>query len=175
MIKLPSSITEWKGSPIQAMVSSPGEAYGLAWAFSEHVGVARVLRGWKMRTVDQMFDEVGAALQFPYYFGENWPAFDECLNDLQWLPAPAYLIVIVSTEQLLSSAPEPDFGVFFKNLKRATEEWPNPGEFPGNEGRPSRPFHVLLQVAPDDATAIETIRKRGQIPLPIMDIGDFFE
>lgn len=46
----------------------------------------RTVRGSKMLTEDQLFTEVSAALQFPYYFGENWPAFDECLADLEWLP-----------------------------------------------------------------------------------------
>ena len=54
-------------------------AYELAWRLDGNGTSARILRGWKMRTVTKMFDEFGAAMQFPYYFGENWPAFDECL------------------------------------------------------------------------------------------------
>lgn len=45
--------------------------------------VARVVRGKKSRTVSHFFDEISAALQFPYYFGENWAALDECLADLE--------------------------------------------------------------------------------------------
>ena len=45
----------------------------------------RTVRGRKIRTVGRLFDEMAAALQFPYYFGENWPAFDECLADIDWL------------------------------------------------------------------------------------------
>lgn len=42
-----------------------------------------------MRTVAQLNDEFSAALQFSAYFGENWPAFNECLKDLDWLPYEA--------------------------------------------------------------------------------------
>ena len=53
--------------------------------------VARRIRGHKAKTTAALFDEFAAALQFPCYFGENWDAFDECLNDLEWLRAmPTY-------------------------------------------------------------------------------------
>lgn len=44
--------------------------------------VVRELRGPKMHTTMGVFDEFAAAFQFPYYFGENKDAFDECLRDL---------------------------------------------------------------------------------------------
>lgn len=47
--------------------------------------VVRSIRGHKCRTIDGMIDEFSSALQFPWYFGENWPAFDECICDLDWL------------------------------------------------------------------------------------------
>jgi Barstar (barnase inhibitor) len=31
-------------------------------------------------------DEMAAALEFPYYFGGNRPAFNECTSDMDWLP-----------------------------------------------------------------------------------------
>jgi len=37
----------------------------------------RVLRGKKMRTTPRLMDELGAALQFFYGFGENWHALKE--------------------------------------------------------------------------------------------------
>jgi hypothetical protein len=44
--------------------------------------VVRSVRGRKMTTTAQLYDEFAAALQFPPYFGENWAAFDECLSDM---------------------------------------------------------------------------------------------
>jgi len=67
--------------------------------------VVRCLRGHKMLSVDRLFDEFAAALQFPYYFGENWPAFRECLTDLSWLPASAYALFIWNTATLLKDEP----------------------------------------------------------------------
>src|SRR5437868_567642 len=65
-------------------------------------GAVRWLRGKHMPTVEHMFNEFAAALQFPYYFGENWAAFDECLADLAWLPATGYLITVFDSEYLLA-------------------------------------------------------------------------
>jgi hypothetical protein len=46
----------------------------------------RCVRGRKMSRLAGLMDEFSAALQFPYYFGENWSAFQECLGDMDWLP-----------------------------------------------------------------------------------------
>ena len=35
----------------------------------------------------------------PTYFGENWPALDDCLTDMAWLP-PEVGYVLVVTEPL---------------------------------------------------------------------------
>ena len=35
------------------------------------------VRGWKMRDRLGVFDQFGALLQFPRYFGQNWNAFVE--------------------------------------------------------------------------------------------------
>src|SRR5713226_2851173 len=91
---------------IQFVRSSESEARGSGWelAGDERRRIAvTFLRGSKMRTLDALFDEFGAALQIPGYFGENWPAFDECLNDLSWLPAEAYVLILTQAEELLSA------------------------------------------------------------------------
>ena len=37
----------------------------------------RMARGARCETPQAVFKERGVALQFPYYLGENWNAFDE--------------------------------------------------------------------------------------------------
>jgi hypothetical protein len=108
--------------------------------------VYRRIRGNKARTVQGWFDECSAALQFPCYFGENWNAFDECITDLEWLPADAYVLVITNGSQLLEAAPPQDLALLFTVLDRAGLQWSKPvaGQFP----RPSKPFHVLIQCTP---------------------------
>ncbi|MFI6212006.1 barstar family protein [Nocardia brasiliensis] len=45
------------------------------------------VRGQHMATTAELFTEFAAAFQFPWYFGQNWAAFDECMRDLdEWLP-----------------------------------------------------------------------------------------
>jgi len=46
-----------------------------------------------------------AAFRFPHWFGHNWDALADALGDLSWLPAPGYLVELVSTEALRSSDP----------------------------------------------------------------------
>ena len=52
------------------------------------------LRGSRCKTEDDFFKEISAALQFPDYFGENWPALDECLCDLEWLRLTGILLAV---------------------------------------------------------------------------------
>ena len=34
------------------------------------------------------------ALDFPDWFGGNWDALADCLNDLSWLPAPGHVLLL---------------------------------------------------------------------------------
>src|SRR5438128_11682083 len=88
--------------------------------------VCRVIRGRKARTRQGLFDEFAAALQFPCYFGENWDAFDECITDLAWLPAEAYVFLIVRSIYLLDKEPGDRLQLFLEILQNAGEEWSNP-------------------------------------------------
>lgn len=52
------------------------------------------MRGKRCVSEDAFFCEISASFQFPYYFGENWAALDECLCDLEWLQFNSILIVV---------------------------------------------------------------------------------
>jgi hypothetical protein len=104
-----------------------------------------------MTTEQGVFDEIGAALQFPYYFGENWDAMDECITDLEWLPADAgYVLVMTDADQVLI-ADEESLTVLARVLTSAIEEWATPVERNDWWDRPAIAFGVVLQAAPANA------------------------
>jgi hypothetical protein len=110
----------------------------------------RRLRGEKMSNESRLFDEVSAACQFPYYFGENWDALSECLNDLSWMPADSYVLV-VSNACLVLADDRLGFDTFVRILSDTGRHW---SEF-HEDTRPWAPdphaFHVAMQVESEDA------------------------
>ncbi len=105
----------------------------------------RWLRGSKMRTANGVFDEFAAALQFPPYFGENWDALDECLNDLDWLQGEGAALFILDADQLLQDAP-PDEGRILFEILQAAES--------------NLPFHIVMQTDNVD-TVMEGLQAMG--------------
>jgi RNAse (barnase) inhibitor barstar len=105
--------------------------------------VVRRLRGRKMRTA--LFYEFSSALQFPSYFGENWNALDECLHDLEWLPARAILLVISEADELLSDRADEDLRIILEILSSVADGLADPSGIQGMPPRAGIPFHVLFQ------------------------------
>src|SRR5438874_1571617 len=83
------------GPAIVLLESDVSSADRASCAWDDAGLTVRVVRGRKMRTVDSMFDEVAAALQFPWYFGENWPAFSECLSAMYWLRVEGGIAILI--------------------------------------------------------------------------------
>ncbi len=137
------------------------EAYEFAWSIQQMPGrlaVVRTIRGAKSRSAAGFFDEIGAALQLPNYFGENWDALDECLTDLEWLPGDAYLLVVTQSELLLDREPN-ELATLLKVLETAAHDW---AEAEDSQGNP-RPFHVVFQAEAVHAATFETrVRAAGK-------------
>jgi hypothetical protein len=89
-------------------------------------------------------------LQFPYYFGENWDALDECITDLDWMPGDVYVLVITDAESLLAKESDDQLEVLTRLLERAGHEWSQPVETSEAWARPAVAFHVLLQCDESD-------------------------
>ena len=45
------------------------------------------------------------AMRFPAYFGSNWDAFEECVNDLSWAPARGYALLYDHTARFARAQP----------------------------------------------------------------------
>lgn len=110
----------------------------------------RVIRGTKMRCENDLHDEISAAFQFPYYFGENWGALHECLRDLDWIPVKGYAIMISDTPAVLRDYYPDRLAIFVEILAdtckySATQHQ----DFPSEDLKPV-PFHVLFHCAESD-------------------------
>ncbi len=84
------------------------------------------LRGKRCATEESFFHEVSASFQFPYYFGENWAAFDECICDLEWLNFKRIFIVIDDFDSLFSSNKETQ-QLLIKYLTNMVTYWAGEG------------------------------------------------
>jgi len=104
----------------------------------------RVIQGAKCQTTDGLLTECARALDFPDYFGHNWDALEECLTDLEWLPAKGYILLITDAAHLLPDDDE-EYETFLEILRDAGEAWGNGQAEMG--ARRATPFHVLFAVS----------------------------
>src|SRR5262245_41651157 len=129
------------------------EVTNFGWSLKKHGSLhvcVKFLRGKKMEDLDSLFKECAAVLQFPYYFGENWAAFDECLADLSWMEADAYFLIVTDMSFVLSKEAKDQFKIFIEILQKVADEWSQPVEITEAWARPAKAFHVIFQVSPSD-------------------------
>jgi len=104
----------------------------------------KVIQGAKCRTTAGLLTECARALDFPDYFGHNWDALEECLTDLEWLPAKGYILLITDAGCVLPDDEE-EYETFLEILRDAGEAW-GTGQA-GMGARRATPFHVLFAVS----------------------------
>ena len=104
----------------------------------------KIIKGRHCKTPAHLFAEFARALEFPDYFGHNWDALEECLADLEWLPAKGYILLITDAECVLPDDEE-EYETFLEILRDAGEAWGS-GQA-GMGARRATPFHVLFAVS----------------------------
>ena len=101
----------------------------------------RMVRGKKCATPAGLFAEFARALEFPDYFGHNWDALEECLADLEWLPAKGYVILVTDAQEVISD--DDEYETLLEVLSDAGEAW-SKGQ--AGNGRATA-FHVVFAVS----------------------------
>jgi RNAse (barnase) inhibitor barstar len=104
----------------------------------------KIVKGCHCKTPAHLFAEFARALEFPDYFGHNWDALEECLADLEWLPAKGYILLITDAAHVLLDDEE-EYETFLEVLRDAGEAWGS-GQA-GMGARQATPFHVLFAVS----------------------------
>ncbi|WP_406113525.1 barstar family protein [Kitasatospora purpeofusca] len=118
---------------------------GRAWAgFATGTDRLRLVRGANCRTRAALFTEWAWALSFPGYFGHNWDAFEECLNDALLPPgtgsaATGLLLLVADADALLADEPPAQLALLLDILDAA----------------PDRALRVLFLADPPEAEAAE--------------------
>lgn len=118
-----------------------------------------LIEGKKCQDLDSLYVEFSKKLQFPSYFGKNWDALDECLNDLEWLGEKSYILILKDSYLLFNLHPA-DLDTFFKILDIAITEWTqgrNTDSFP----TPPTPFHVVFHsTEPNKNEVIKKLKEK---------------
>lgn len=152
------------GSPLFAIASAPeflvleadaSAATDAASSWRSAGLTVRALRGQKMRSTGLLMDEVGAALQFPHYFGENWAALDECVSDLEWIDLPPGLVLLVrDAADVLVDEPREELEALVTAMRDASDTYAKPIEEGEWWDRPAIAFHVVLQADANSSHAV---------------------
>lgn len=100
---------------IEALVSSPTTLWG---SLSAHdiddlkAQLARnttissyLIRGFHCTTKAALFNELSAALQFPYYFGSKWTSLEDSLSDMGWQPHSHLVLLVADSGAVLEDEP----------------------------------------------------------------------
>lgn len=115
----------------------------------------RVINGFECNSLHKLFYEFSTKLEFPYYFSGVYGSFDECINDLDWINASGYIILITNSEQILIDE-SCELDTVFKILKDCAYEWThgrNYDDFP----TPPTPFHIILNYNDDSIHNIDKV------------------
>lgn len=134
----------------------------------------RVCRGTKCRTEEGLFDEFAAALQFPAYFGENRNAFDECLDDLDWIPNRTLIVVVREAAHLLERESSERRAMLWKLLESQTHAWANRHEAPTDSETSTLPgprfFHLVLHAPPEQEMTLRELLRGHHLSFDEVEI-----
>lgn len=73
--------------------------------------------GEKCTSDASLFREWAAAFRFPSYFGNNWMAFNECIQEVMFPAHQVLVVCIVHANALLSRAPRDSLETFVDIMK----------------------------------------------------------
>lgn len=92
-----------------------------AFAFEAHLLVRRIdLMG--VRDKRTLLLRIAVALDFPMAAGRNWEGLLAGLRDLQWLPAPGYVLLLEGAGEM-HAHDESDFDALVAVLDKAQAAW----------------------------------------------------
>ena len=77
-------------------------------------------------TKQDLLGVIAMAGQFPEHFGHNWDATADCLEDLAWLDAGGYVVLVRNGSSLSDCCPDAT-AILLDVLSEASETWSERG------------------------------------------------
>jgi hypothetical protein len=141
----PSLLTRYQ--PGVYVVESPVAMLDFAAEARENGYFVAWVNGKSITSHEAFLADVSRRLQFPAYFGQNWDAFEECIRDLDWLPARGYVLVLDGFDWFARSDPK-NWKIGLDVLEEAVNTW----------SRTRTPMYVLLHGPRDGAPGVKELR-----------------
>lgn len=69
-----------------------------------------------------LLEAIGRDMAFPEWFGRNWDALADCLNDLGWRPGEGYLVLLEHCDLLHESAAN-ELATALRIFQDASNSW----------------------------------------------------
>lgn len=110
-----------------------------------------------------LFNTFSSELQFPDYFGNNWDAFNDFFNDLEWLDSNQYVLFLKNFEDTLTQDID-ELDIFLEIIEEAIKEWTLGVDY-GIERLP-KPFHLVIHA--NKNIAVELGNKLRDLKLNLM-------
>jgi RNAse (barnase) inhibitor barstar len=104
---------------------------------SENISVSQyyvaVIDGSHNRTLKSFLRNIGKTFKFPSYYGNNLNALKDCLNDLEWIDKPNYLLIIRDSKEFLNRESEQTRSHIISFLDRVSKQWANVPNYVGED------------------------------------------
>ena len=117
------------GNSIRKTAYNAQEIYAKFYTETHQGAYAAYLRGKRIRSEEDYLREFSAAFQFPWYYGENWNALDECASDLDWLSFTHLLVIIDNYSDMFQGNEKAEElrEVVERHLRYMVDDWESEG------------------------------------------------
>ena len=82
-----------------------------------------IIDGEHTDTLDKFYDSISSQLKFPDNFGNNFDAFDEMINDLDWLKEDHIYLLFRNYDDFLSEENDEGREILLTILDDSSAEW----------------------------------------------------
>lgn len=86
------------------------------------------LEGRKLEKKEQFLNQAAMALHFPDSFGDNWDAFEDCINDMSWIEDGAGFVILFDHADVFAEHQPQHFDTLLEILQESADYWKGEGK-----------------------------------------------